>query len=151
MGRLLYYLPSGHRTESHVPHLPLPVSPPCCLFFPQTLAALLRSYSFTSLQPILPSLCCSCLLFFSFFFCYFPPLLSVQLDTVSFPLFRVHLLLSSSSPLSPCSLIVSFSSSPSSSPVDSCLSRGNLFIHPSAARSSAVLGCAVLCCAYLAV
>lgn len=63
LGRLLYYLPSGHRTESHIPHLSLPVSLLCCLFLPQKLAPLL-CYSFTSLQPILPSLRRSCLLLF---------------------------------------------------------------------------------------
>lgn len=140
--RLLYYLPSGHRTESHIPHLSLslPVFLLCCL--PTSARSLFPSYSFTSLPPILPSLWHSCLLFFFLIPTSLSLLLS-ELRTVPLPLCRVHLLLSclpflSSSPLSlslslssSSSLVVSSSISPSSFLVDSCLSRGNPFIHPS--------------------
>lgn len=102
--RLLYYLPSGHRTESHIPHLSLslPVFLLCCL--PTSARSLFPSYSFTSLPPILPSLWHSCLLFFFLIPTSLSLLLS-ELRTVPLPLCRVHLLLSclpflSSSPLS---------------------------------------------------
>ena len=36
MGRLLYYLPSGHRTESHIPHLSLFLFPFCGVSFSPT-------------------------------------------------------------------------------------------------------------------
>lgn len=141
--RLLYYLPSGHRTESHIPHLSLslPVFLLCCL--PTSARSLFPSYSFTSLPPILPSLWHSCLLFFFFnshlsftasqWASHRSPS-SVQSPSAPllspFPLqltsFSLSLSLSSSS-----SLVVSSSISPSSFLVDSCLSRGNPFIHPS--------------------
>lgn len=135
MGRLLYYLPSGHRTESHIPHLSLPVSLLCCLFLSH------KSLLFSAIPSRLfspffhPSgvhvcsyshLSCHCC---SVSFTPFP-LQSICSSLVS-PLFLLF------SPLS--SLVVSsFSISLSSSSVDSCLSRGNLFIHPSRALSSAV-------------
>lgn len=131
MRRLLYYLPSGHRTESHIPHLSLFLLPCFVSVSHKTLAPLL-CYSFTSLQPGLPSLWRSRLLLF-------PPLCHCcSVSFTPFPFLCAESICSSldslSSPPSPflhSSLVVSSSISPSSSPVDSCLSRGNLFIHPS--------------------
>lgn len=125
---------SSIRTQNWVTHTTSLSScfPLCCLRLPQTLAPLL-CYSFTSLQPILPSLWRWCLLLF-------PPL--CHCCSVSFtpsPLLCAESICSSlvslPSPPPPfflSSLVVSSSISPSSSsPVDSCLSRGNLYIHPS--------------------
>ena len=157
MGRLLYYLPSGHRTESHIPHLSLPVSLFCVvshkrslLFSPAIPSPLLSPFFHPSWRFVFG--------FFSFFF-LFPPLChrcSVSFTPLPLLCARVHLLLSlvslSSSPppppplflLSPLLGCVFSSSSPSSPPADACLSRGNLF-YPSLRALSSIR------CAYLAV
>lgn len=140
MGRLLYYLPSGHRTESHIPHLSLFLFPLCVVSFSHK-----RSLLFSAIPSRL----------FSPFFhpsgvhvCFYShlslSLLLGELHTVSSPLCRVHLLLSCLPLLllfpsfSFSSLAVSSSISPSSSSVDSCLFTWEPF-HPSLrALSSAV-------------
>ena len=139
MGRLLYYLPSGHRTESHIPHLSLFLFPLCVV-------------SFSHKSSLLSSAVPSCL-FLPFFHpsdvhvCFlFPPL--CHCCSVSFapsPFLCVEsicsCLVSLSSPAHLFLLsspVVSSSSSASSSSVDSCLSRGNLFNPSLRALSSAV-------------
>lgn len=113
-----------------------------CVVFPQVLAPSSQAIPSRRFLPFFhPSGIHVC-----FFFFLIPTSLSLllsELRTVPLPLCRVHLLLSclpflSSSPLSlslslssSSSLVVSSSISPSSFLVDSCLSRGNPFIHPS--------------------
>lgn len=85
MRRLLYYLPSGQRTESHVPHL----SPPALLLAPTNarsspLLSLHVSSAWSSIPP-------------AFVFAFISTSLSLllgELHAVSSPLCRVHLLIS---------------------------------------------------------
>lgn len=117
------------RTESHVPHRSLPIAL-CLVSFSHKRSSLLLFSAIPS-RCFLPFFHPSCLLF------YPPPLLSVSL-----PLGEPHTASSPepicSSPASTLSFFFFFlwlvfsSISPSSPPVDSCLSRGNLsFFLPS--------------------
>lgn len=72
MGRLLYYLPSGHRTESHIPHLSLPVSL-CVVSGSHKRSLLFSAIPSRLLSPFFHPSGVSCLLFF-FLFLNFPPL-----------------------------------------------------------------------------
>ena len=159
MGRLLYYLPSGHRTESHIPHLSLPVSLFCAVSHKRSLLFsplfLHRSSAHSSIPPGVPWLG-------FFFFSFIPtslPLLLGELHTVASPLCK-----SPSAPLSclpPLPLLLlllllpSFSSllflavcfllaRPPLLPWIHAFHVGTFFIHPSELWSS-------VRCAYLAV
>lgn len=106
--RLLYYLPSGHRTESHIPHLSLPVS--LCVFSHKCPLPRL-CYSFTLLPPILPSLWHSCLLLFP------PPCHCCSVSFAPFPFLCAESICSSLVSLSsPAHLFLSLSLSLALSP-----------------------------------